>query len=108
MTITAEARTGGSASPARAATDLQPRPNKPIKAWAALGVAFLVVEVIAMGGWFTSGQMRRTPAGPTPIPSWMTVTAHGWEVLGLFAYAWFLWVFLIRPWKQEGRIGLDG
>ena len=107
-TITHDVRIPGGTPAARGAVDVQPRPNKPIKVWAALGVAFLVVEIIAMGGWFTSGQMSRTPAGPTPIPEWMKWGAHGWEVVGLFGYAWFLWVFLIRPWKQEGRIGLDG
>ena len=107
-TVTTDVRAGGSAAPIRAGTDLQPKPNKPIKAWAALGVVFLTIEIIAMGGWFFSGQMERTPAGPTPIPSWMSISAHTWEVLGLFAYAWFLWIFLIRPWKREGRIGLDG
>lgn len=89
-------------------SQFEPPRFKPVKAWAWLGVVFLTVEIIAMSGWVLSGDMKRTPTGPTPIPDWMRWTAHGWEVLGLFAYAWFLWVFLIKPWRREGHITLDG
>src|SRR5206468_2919765 len=60
------------------------------------------------GSWILSGDATRTPAGPTPVPTWMKVVFHGWEIGGLFAFAAFLYFFLVRPWRKAGHLTLDG
>jgi hypothetical protein len=80
----------------------------PVKAWATFGVFILAIQAIAYTGWLTSGEATRTPTGSTPVPTWMKIFIHGWEVSGIFFCAIFLWFFLVRPWRREGRIGLDG
>ena len=81
---------------------------KAIKGWALLGVAFLVVEVFAFTGWFTSGQFKQTPPGPTELPTWMKFTTRGWEVLGVLLAVASIYYFIYRPWRRNGRIGFDG
>lgn len=80
----------------------------PVAVWAAVGVAVLAVETFAISRWIVSGEATRTPAGPDPIPEWMTIAAHTVEVVCWAVSAWILWRFLIRPWRQEGRITFDG
>lgn len=79
-----------------------------IKAWAALGVLFLVVEGMALTRWITSGDAKRTPTGSDPVPGYMKVAIHGAEVVSVAAFALFLALVLLRPWRREGHITLDG
>ena len=89
---------------------VEPAVNKlrPVKLWAVVGVLFLIVEAIAIGGWLTSDGFTRTPAGPDPLPGYMNFFVRFWEIGGLFFGAIFLYFFMIRPWRREGHITLDG
>lgn len=99
----------GLGSLARPETSLaEPRRFKPVKVWAFLGAIFLGIEGWAVTMWIATGKATPTPGGPTPVPTWMKVAGHTWEVLGLLGFMVFLWRFLIRPWRREGRITLDG
>lgn len=80
---------------------------KPVKLWAIFGVFFLSIEVIAIGGWLLSGP-ERTPSGPDPLPGYMSFFVHFFEIGSVVGGAVFAYYFLIRPWRREGRITLDG
>lgn len=82
--------------------------GKPVKVWAVVGVCSLMVQFIAWGGWIISGDAVRTPTGPTPVPKFMSIAIHAWEIAGIFGAAIFLWYVMIRSWRREGRITLDG
>lgn len=88
--------------------NLEKRVRRPILGWALAGAVFLAVEAIALSGWILSGDAQRVPTGPTPVPGWMKVTIHTWEVLGVLGGAAFLYFFLVRPWRRERRITTDG
>ena len=85
----------------------EPRRAKPVKWWALVGAAFLLVELYVFTRWLASGPTR-TPVGPSPVPGWMKVTLRSWEVSGLFATAGCLYWFVFRPWRRDGRLSFDG
>jgi hypothetical protein len=76
--------------------------------WAGLGAFFSALIIYIFVAWMASGNVERTPVGPTPVPTYMKWTTHTWEVLGLVVTAWFLYVLLVKPWRREGRITADG
>lgn len=84
------------------------RPSKPVKAWATLGAGFVVFIVYLMVRWILSGDASPTPDGPDAIPRWMSIVAQTWQALGLVAWCTFIYFFLVRPWRREGHITLDG
>jgi hypothetical protein len=85
-----------------------PERAKPVKWWAALGIAYMSLAFYTWGRWLTSGQLHATPHGPSPIPSyslWWIDTIDVISVpLGLVTIYWWG----IRPWRRCGRITTDG
>lgn len=84
------------------------RSFQPVKAWAVVGVLFLLIEGWALTRWFTSGDATPTPTGADTVPGYMKVAVHGAEVVSVVAFAVFVWLVLIRPWYREGSVTLDG
>lgn len=95
---TTEVDRGGSAQPRFA----------PVQVWAAVGALFLALETYVFAAWIVSGEATPTPTGPTPVPTSMQVAVRSFEVLSLVFFAAFVYVFVVRPWRREGRITLDG
>ena len=104
---TAEKPSDRSPQPA-ALAPMTPTKSKPVVLWAYLGAAFLVLEAYIVAAWILSGDATRTPTGTTPLPGWMKATTHGWEIGGLVVLAIFIHGVVIRPWRREGHITLDG
>jgi hypothetical protein len=80
----------------------------PVKWWAAAGVAWLTLYAITYLRWFTSGNVKPAPRGPTPIPTAHLVAV--WVIEGacvLIAIAAVSW-FIIRPWRRDGHMSRDG
>lgn len=86
----------------------QPRALRPVHAWALVGAAVWALELYVFAAWILSGDAVPTPTGPTPVPTYMKVAVHIAQWGGLCATVAFLWFFLVRPWRREGRIGVDG
>lgn len=80
----------------------------PVTIWAGIGAVILAVETFAIVRWIGSGEATHTSSGPDPIPTVTRVAAHSIEVVCWALSAWILWRFLIRPWRQDGRITFDG
>src|SRR5947209_4935949 len=80
---------------------------EPVTLWAALGTAFVVLQVSVFGRWILSGPVR-TPTGPTPVPGWMRIEIHTFEVASVLGGVAMAWFFLVRPWRRDRRISPDG
>jgi hypothetical protein len=81
---------------------------RPVVAWAVLGAAFLAVEAWALSGWVLSGDASPTPTGADPVPGYMKVAIHGAEVAAVVAFVVFVALVVVRPWRRDGAITLDG
>ncbi|WP_036566438.1 spirocyclase AveC family protein [Nocardia sp. BMG51109] len=83
-------------------------PGKPIRIWAVIGGALLALQLYVWIRWVTGPYFERVPTGPSDPPELMktilTVYTAG-IVLGLPIG---LWWFIVRPWRRERRITLDG
>src|SRR4051794_21414534 len=80
----------------------------PVTVWAGIGALVLAVETFAIARWIGTGEATHTSSGPDPIPTATRVAAHSIEVVCWALSAWILWRFLIKPWRQEGKITFDG
>jgi hypothetical protein len=95
-------------TPARPDVPIGERTITPVKWWAAVGVGFLVLEIYVIAAWLLSGDATPTPSGPDTIPGWMRTVGHVGEVAGLVAMAGMIYAFLIRGWRRQRRLTLDG
>ncbi len=82
---------------------------KPVTIWAAVGGALLVLQLYVWIRWITGPYFERVPAGPSDPPMYMKVPLMAnaivlWRRLCRFA----IWWFIVRPWRRERRITLDG
>lgn len=87
---------------------VQERKSQPVAWWAALGVAFLALEAYVIGSWLLSGNVASTPTGTTPVPTFMKVSAQVQEVQSVLCLLIFVYIFLIRPWRQGRGLTSDG
>lgn len=81
---------------------------KPVHGWALVGTGIWMLQLFVWTSWIRSGDAVSTPTGATPVPTYMEVSVLVFQWGGLVATAVFLWFFLVRPWRREGRISLDG
>lgn len=96
------------AHPRQAAiTRVEERKIRPVVGWAWVGAAFLVFAVFLMARWMLSGEFTQTHPGPTPVPGYMKVTIVALIVVGMCLAAFFLYYFVLRPWRRERRLTVD-
>ncbi|MBI3213426.1 MAG: spirocyclase AveC family protein [Mycobacterium sp.] len=81
-----------------------------VSIWALLGVAWLVFAGQAWVRWFASDtQFGAAPIfGPDTFSGNALLILRAIEVVSLLVAAATIWTFLIRPWRREGRLTLDG
>ena len=84
------------------------KPKAPVRGWFWAGVVFLSIEVIALTGWFVSGDATRTDPGPTPLPDWMRIVLGTWQFIGLPLALLTLYLGCIRPWRRTGHLTPTG
>ncbi|BDB41194.1 DUF5135 domain-containing protein [Mycobacterium kiyosense] len=88
---------------------MQPvRTVKPVQIWAAIGGALLVLELYVWIRWVSGPYFQRVPAGPSEPPWLMKVPLMANAIILWIAAPFALWWFIIRPWRRERRITLDG
>ena len=80
----------------------------PIKWWAVCGAACLIVQLWIYGAWLTSGDLKRTPTGPTPVPEFSKISIQVVEVVGVPALLAFLYFLVVRPWVRQGKPSFNG
>lgn len=82
--------------------------SKPFKIWVWIGVASFAIQGYAVGSWILSDDFQRVPQGPTPLPHWMWLTLHIFQVLAIPVGMACLYVFVFRPLRRQGRLSFDG
>ncbi|MGQ0700739.1 MAG: spirocyclase AveC family protein [Panacagrimonas sp.] len=82
--------------------------SKPVYLFAAWGVISLCIGLFAMGSWLGSADFKPSPMGPDPLPNSVWWTLRITEVVALSCAVWLLWKFMIKPWRQTGKLGWDG
>jgi len=80
----------------------------PVKWWAALGAAVLAFQAFVLVRWITGPYFTSVDPGPTPLPGWMRVALTFWQIVLPVAGIGALYWFVVRPWRRERRVGLDG
>ena len=81
-----------------------------VAVWASVGVVWLVVETQAIVRWiFSPTEFAPAPLlGPDQFPAWREASLRGLEVLSLAVLAGFVWFCVIKPWRRDGKLSLDG
>jgi hypothetical protein len=78
-----------------------------VKVWAVIGAVYGGVFVYVMSRWLLSGP-KPTPPGPDAFPTGMQIAIYIQVVGGLISVPVIFYLFLIRPWRREGRMTFDG
>jgi hypothetical protein len=89
---------------------LQPPVEQPfpwIKVWAVFGAFYGGLAIYLYSRWLLSSP-EPTPTGPSPLPDYMALSINIQIVLGWIAAPLMIYFFLIRPWRREGHLTLDG
>jgi len=82
--------------------------SKPVYLFAAWGVISVLIGLWAMGHWIASPDFTPSPMGPDPLPNSVYWTLRITEVVALVCAVALLWKFMIKPWRQTGKLGWDG
>jgi hypothetical protein len=71
----------------------------------ALYLAFCAFLIVA---WVASGDFQRTTVGSDSPPHWMRVLARLNEIGTLLVVVVIAYFVILRPWRRERRLSLDG
>jgi hypothetical protein len=98
-------RIGGRES---AAAAVEARATLPVQVWATVGGLALAFMLVIWAKWVTGPYFKAVPAGPSHQPTWMHDLQIVWQpVFAVVAFG-FLYSFLVRPWRRDGRPSTDG
>lgn len=84
----------------------QSRQFKPIVGFAWLGGFFVALFAYLIFRWLTSGHFQPTPAGE--VPRYTQVAAWIWQATQVIIVPIFVYKIVIKPWRQDGELSLDG
>jgi Spirocyclase AveC-like len=96
------------ATSATEATLSSERRMRPVLWWAAVGVFFLAVAVFSWGSWILASDFTPIEPGVTPVPAHVVWGNYIQEVAGVVALLLVMYFIVIRPWRRDGHITLDG
>jgi hypothetical protein len=94
--------------PAPPRVDVQQRPTRPVQLWALLGAVIVAFELYVWIRWLTGPYFKAVPSGPSSPPAAMKVILSVWTGVICAGFPVSIYFFLIRPWRRERRITLDG
>ncbi|OBK30712.1 DUF5135 domain-containing protein [Mycobacterium asiaticum] len=80
----------------------------PVRIWAVVGGAVLALQLYVWISWITGPYFQRVPSGPSDPPMYMKVPLLANGIILWVGAPFALWWFIIRPWRRERRITLDG
>jgi Spirocyclase AveC-like len=80
----------------------------PINVWAAIGALALAFIAFVLIRWITGPLFTPVHTGPDTPPAFMKANLIFWEVVSLPAALALIYRFVIRPWRRERAIGVDG
>jgi Spirocyclase AveC-like len=83
-------------------------PASPVKWWAGIGFIIIGVMVWTLWQWISSPYFRPAPLGKDPIPDWTLMLIRITDIFCLFFSLYFLYYFIIKPWRKQGELTWDG
>jgi hypothetical protein len=86
----------------------RPGRTPPVKAWALVGALVLVFIAAVLVRWVSGPFFQAVPSGPSDPPTWMKANLVFWQVVSPPAALALIYNFVVRPWRRERTIGLDG
>jgi hypothetical protein len=87
---------------------VEPAKTKPVVVLATLGALLLAFEAWVIIRWVTGPYFVRVEPGPSKPPTWMKVELVLWQTLSIPVALALIYWYIIRPWRREGRVGVDG
>jgi Spirocyclase AveC-like len=76
--------------------------------WAAFGAFWLTFMAVVLIRWVTGPYFERVPVGPTDPPMYMKIFLMTLQVTMIPAMLALLWWFVVRPWRRERKVTVDG
>ena len=86
----------------------EPKRIPPLKVWGAVGALILAFDIYLIIQWVIGPDLARVPSGPDTPPEWMRIAVLTAQVVGPLGAAIFLYRFLIRPWRSDRHVTLEG
>ena len=98
------------AAPCPAATPVAAERGGVVAIWAAIGLVWVIIAGQAVVRWTLSpGQFTPAPVrGPDHYPLWCEVSLRVREGVSLAVLLGFVWYCVIRPWRRDRTLLLDG
>ena len=81
---------------------------RPVVYWAVAGAALFAFELFVLAKWVTGPNLESTPTGPDTISDGSQAFYTGLQIVVPLATAACVYVWVIRPWRREGRLTTDG
>jgi hypothetical protein len=81
---------------------------KPIVIWATLGALLLAFEFFVLAKWVTGPHLTATKTGPDKVSDASNTFYIALQVAVPAAALLCLWLWVVRPWRREGRLTTDG
>jgi hypothetical protein len=81
---------------------------RPVLWWAGFGALWLTFMAIVLIRWVMGPYFEPVPVGPSDPPMYMKVFLMTLQVTMIPAMAGVLWWFVVRPWRRERKITVDG
>lgn len=82
--------------------------SRPVRIWAVVGGAILAFQLYVWIRWITGPYFVRVPTGPSDPPMFMKVILTTWTAVIVAGLPVGVYYFIVRPWRRERRITLDG
>lgn len=82
--------------------------SKPVQIWAVIGGLVLALQLYVWIRWITGPYFERVPTGPSDPPTFMKVILITWTAVTIAGLPVGIYYFIVRPWRRERRITLDG
>src|SRR6516225_4230950 len=76
--------------------------------WASIGAALLAFEIYVLTRWVLGPNFRPSHPGVDPISGGQQALFLVLQIAIPIGAAIALWVWVIRPWRREGRLTTDG
>jgi hypothetical protein len=107
-TIEAPDRTIGATNLTRHPAESADTNTPAIKIWAGIGAATIAFFAYIIIAWVTGDYFKSVPQGPSDTPTWMHVELIAWQVVSIPAALGLIYWFVVRPWRRERTVGIDG